>query len=478
VIPLPEGFGVALDPSVRRHDDGRLLVGGAPARTMRLTDEGREAFDRLVEARVESKDARLLARRLVDAGMAHPRPPRAEHELDAMIVVPVRDRPAELDRCLTALGTSAPVVVVDDGSCDTALIASACEHHGARLMRLEPGRGAAAARNAGIEAVDSELVAFVDSDCVAPGGWLSDLAAHFADPLVGAVAPRVVPRQTPGAASARSRFASARSPLDMGGAEAAVAPDGRVPWVPTAALVVRRRALDQPFDPALACGEDVDLVWRLHDAGWRVRYVPEVRVEHEEPTTWSGLLRRRFRYGTSVGPLARRHPGRLSHVVLRPWSTAAGALALFGRPRPALAATAAHAAVLSWRLRGTGVPPARGSQWAAASVGYAVVAAGHAATMLAAPALLGACVPRTTRRAALVLLAAAPLEDWIRRRPPLDPLRWAAACIADDVAYGAGVWRSCLVERAFEPLLPTTTPPAGDRRGVRTGPVVRRAPIV
>src|SRR5262249_25548743 len=117
--------------------------------------------------------------------------------------------------------------------------------------------------------------------------------------------------------------------------------------------------------------------------------------------------------------------------------------------------------------RNAGAPTTRAPLWAAESVGHAVVGVGHAATMLAAPALLAACVPRSTRRAALVLLAAAPLADWMRRRPPLDPVRWAAACVADDVAYGAGVWRGCLAERTFEPLLPTTR-----------GSVVRRSPIV
>ena len=47
----------------------------------------------------------------------------------------------------------------------------------------------------------------------------------------------------------------------------------KVSYVPTAALLVRRAALDSVtpgggavFDPALRYGEDVDLVWRLHDA--------------------------------------------------------------------------------------------------------------------------------------------------------------------------------------------------------------------
>ena len=78
-------------------------------------------------------------------------------------------------------------------------------------------------------------------------------------------------------------------------------PGSRVSYVPTAALLVRRSALDSVaiddaaipapghlagpgplssrgvFDPALRYGEDVDLIWRLHDAGWRVRYEPSVQ---------------------------------------------------------------------------------------------------------------------------------------------------------------------------------------------------------
>jgi hypothetical protein len=249
----------------------------------------------------------------------------------------------------------------------------------------------------------------------------------------------------------------------MGAEEGLVEPGGRVPYVPTAALVVRREALQRPFDPALRYGEDVDLVWRLHDAGWRVRYVPQVTVEHEEPSTWSGLLRRRFRYGTSAAPLSRRHPGRLSHLVMGPWPAAAAALALAGRPRATLAMTSVHASDVSLRLRKSGVRPARASLWAAAGVGHTVVGVGHAATMFAAPALLAALVPRATRRSALALLVAAPLAAWARARPPLDPLRWTVASIADDIAYGAGVWCGCASDRSIAPLRPTRFSISGQR---------------
>ena len=54
--------------------------------------------------------------------------------------------------------------------------------------------------------------------------------------------------------------------------------------------------------------------------------------------------------------------------------------------------------------------------------------------------------------AALVL--APPLLDWLDRRPPLDPARYAAARLLDDIAYSLGVWQGCAERRTIRPLLP------------------------
>lgn len=458
MIALPRDFGITFDRSVHSYDGGRLLLGGTPLRAMRVTTAGRKALDALCQGTEESEAARLLARRLVDAGMAHPRPPRATGPFDVTVVVPVRDRPTELERCLAALGSNAPIIVVDDGSVDADAVSSICARYGSTLIRVEPGKGAAAARNTGLARVESEFVAFIDSDCVASSGWLDSLANHFSDPLVGAVAPRIRPVSLASPASVLSRFTAARSPLDLGDAEGAVRPGGRVPYVPTAALVIRRAALARAFDPELRYGEDVDLVWRLHDAGWRVRYVPDVAVAHVEPSTWLGVLRRRFNYGTSAAPLSHRHPGRLAHAILSPWPTTVTALLLGRRPKSAVALGAVHGALLARRSHGNCNSPAQALQWSAASVGHTARGAGHAATMFLAPALLAALGSRSTRGAALILLAATPTEEWVRRQPRLDPLRWAAACIVDDVAYGAGVWHGCAAHRTIKPLLPVTSP--------------------
>jgi mycofactocin system glycosyltransferase len=327
---------------------------------------------------------------------------------------------------------------------------------GAQLIRLSPRQGAAAARNAGHASVATDLVAFVDSDCVVESGWLERLTDEFADPLVGAVAPRVIPVSPARATSTLARFSRARCPLDLGSEEGLVGPGLRIPYVPTAALVVRRSAVERPFDPKLSHGEDVDLVWRLHASGWRVRYVPDVTVGHIEPATWRGILRRRFSYGKSAAPLSRRHPGKLSHLVLQPWSTTAATLALARRPRSALAVMALHSVVLHRRSQAASLPRTRSLRVAAAGFGHTIVGIGHAATMFAAPALFAALASRGTRPAALALLVAPPLEEWIQERPSLDPIRWTAAVIADDIAYGAGVLHGCVTGRTLAPLLPVT----------------------
>ena len=450
--PLPADVRLVLDRSVRRHRDGRVLVGGAPLRAMRLTSAGRAAVEALLAGDAQGEAARTLGRRLVDAGLAHPRPPASPRLAEVTVVVPVRDRPAALDRCLAAVGTGVPVVVVDDGSAEPASVRAVGLRHGATVLRRERGGGPAAARNTALAAVTTPLVAFLDSDCAPEPGWLATCAAHFADPLVGAVAPRVRPEAVRGRAPARERYAEARSPLDMGGRESAVVPGGRAPYVPTAALLVRRRALGDGFDPRLRHGEDVDLVWRLHGAGWRVRLDPRATVRHAEPDTWRALLARRHRYGTSAAPLSRRHPERLAPLAVRPGPAAVAALLLARRPRSAAALAAVQGAVLARRLRPTGVPAAAALPWPARAGADTFLGAGRAATMLAGPALLAALCSRRARVPALALLAAPPLQEWLRRRPRLDPVRWTVACIADDVAYGLGVWRGCVAHRTAAPL--------------------------
>jgi mycofactocin system glycosyltransferase len=440
--PLPLGWRVELDRSVRRPRQD-LLVGGSPTRLLRLSARGVEAFTELRDGPVQTSAGATLARRLTDAGLAHPQPgPTATADL--VVVVPAHDRADLLDRCLRALADAYPVVVVDDASKDPAAIQAVADRHGARLIRRHMNGGPAAARNTGLTGTDAALIAFVDSDCAPTARALARLAAHLADPSVAAVAPRIVPDE-PGP----------RCALDLGPHPARVAPGTRTAYVPTTTLIVRRSAIGAGFDPSLRYGEDVDLIWRLTAAGALVRYDPSVRVPHVEPTELAARLRRRFRYGTSAAPLTRRHPGVLVPLVLEPWTAAALLAAVTGHPKVAATLLAGAATDEVRRRRDTGLPASGAAPALAQRLGWTARTTGSYLAQTAGPLVLAGLVNRRTRVGTTALLLAEPLASWwTRRAHATDPVRWTATHLAEDVAYGAGVIAGCARARTVAPLLP------------------------
>ena len=314
---LPDGFTVRLGEDTRARDGGRTLVGGSGTvlhlqpRAQAMLDDG------TLVAR--DPDSRSVARLLLDRGLADPVWPPAAHDDgavdDVTVVVPVQDRPRQLARLLAALPPGLPVVVVDDGSADPGPTRAVASEFGARLLRHETGRGPAAARNTGLSVVRTDHVAFLDSDVVPVPGWLALLRRHLDDPAVGVVGPRVLGAQPRPDDGWLCRYEAARSSLDLGPRPAPVQPLGRVAYLPSAALLARRAALGRGFDEDLPVAEDVDLVWRVHEAGWRVRYEPGRHRPPRPPddaravAAAQGLLRVRGGAARAAARLGRRADG-------------------------------------------------------------------------------------------------------------------------------------------------------------------------
>ena len=494
--PVPAGLRLRADSGTRLVAGGAVLVGGSPVRVLRLTPSGaRQVAAWLAGAPVgDSAAARALARRLLDAGIADPdwgayRGPVPGVD-DVTVVIPVRDRHAELARCLGGLHGLRHVIVVDDCSADPAAIAAIAGEHGARVVHRPVNGGPGAARNTGLAAAPTGLVAFLDSDCVPRAGWLDRLLPHFADPAVGAVAPRIVPHEA--GTTWLARYEGASSTLDMGGRPGIVRPGARVSYVPGAALVVRKAAAGPGFREGMYVGEDVDFVWRLAAAGWRVRYEPAAVMGHDHRIRFRAWFSRRADYGTSAAALEQLHPGAVRPLYASWWTAGAWAAALSGRPAAAAALTGTATALLARRLArvtgerwplplppAIGAPPAieadnskmrSGAAWplAARLAGGGTLAAGRPLGSalsrtwwpLAIPAAIA--IPRLRLPVAALILAP-PLLDWADRRPPLDPARYVAARLLDDAAYSLGVWHGCLVRRTARPLLPVIG------RGQRSG---------
>ena len=472
---IPAGWTLELDPSARRTDHGRVLLGGAPFRILRLTAGGAAVIDDIVAGRPlsSSRSERRLARRLVDVGLANPHPvgDAGPSLRDVAVVIPVRDMADGLAATLASIGAVGAVIVVDDGSRDAAAVRAAARS--ARVLRNDRSEGPAAARERGWRSTDLPVIAFLDAEVVADtdAGWLAPLLAHLGDDAVGAVAPRVRPAKGT-APRLLAGYERVRSSLDLGPAPALVRPGSKVPYVPTTALVVRRDALESVagFDTDLRFGEDVDLIWRLHARGWRVRYDPTVEVTHPSRPTVSAWVRQRVCYGGSAAPLARRHGRVVSPLQVSGWSALAWTAVLCGQPALGVGIGAGTTAALVPKLRGLEHPvresveiAGRGNLWAGRSVADALRRPWWPLAVVAA-----AVAPRA-RPALAAAVIIPPLLEWRSERPPVGCIQYIALRLLDDVAYGAGVWAGSVRARSVRALLPSFSGPI--RMGAeRVGP--------
>jgi len=211
------------------------------------------------------------------------------------VVVPTRDRPDALARCLAALArqrageVELEVIVVDDSDGGGAVAP------GARIVPAG-GRGPAAARNLGARAARGNIVCFTDDDCAPAPDWARRLAGACADGGAAAGTTIADPDAGPAAAAAQlltnTLMLSTRTPAGGG-----VATLGFAPTCNLACDADTLRAV--PFDEsfALAAGEDRDWCARLVASGRPLHHVPGAAVVHRPALGVTGLLRQQARYG-------------------------------------------------------------------------------------------------------------------------------------------------------------------------------------
>jgi mycofactocin system glycosyltransferase len=469
-----------LDATVRRRDGGRLLVGGTPPRMVRLSEAGAAALDAILAGAVPdpAPSGRPLARpaglestaaagagqgstadglsalagRLVGNGLVHPLPGDGRGDPEVTAVVPVLDGGARLGELVAPLAAEGPVIVVDDGSRDGS--AARAERAGARVLRHDRPLGPAAARNAGLAAAGTDLVAFLDADCEVAPGWRRGLAGLLAaEPGLALVAPRV--RSAPGD-SALARYEEAGSPLDLGPAASLVGPERRVAYLPAAALLGHRDALLGlgGFNESMRFGEDVDLVWRALAAGYQARYAPSREVRHRPRPTIGAFARQRAGYGGSAPELVRRHgnaatPLRASRHSVAIWA----ATALLG-PRALLPALAASTAIVARR----GNDAASRKALAEAALRGQTGATTHLARVLLREwlplSLAAASFSRRARCALLVAFVVDSLPVWAAAPSPAEFAGATALHALDQAGYAVGMWREMARGADFRALRP------------------------
>ena len=241
------------------------------------------------------------------------------------VVVCARNEEPLIGRCLASLERcdypALEVIVCDDGSTDgTRAVAEASPF---RVLPLEHG-GLSRARNAGLAAATGEIVAYLDADAEAHPEWPYRLALAFGEPSVAAAGgTNLTPRD--------AGFVERAITEAPGGPIHVLATDDRAEHVPGCNMAFRREALEQigGFDPIhRAAGDDVDVCWKLLDAGYEIAFSATAQVDHHRPESIARYLRQQRSYGRSERVLQGRHRHRFNGLGQARWGGS-----IYGGPR-------------------------------------------------------------------------------------------------------------------------------------------------
>lgn len=460
-MTLPSNFIVRVNEHTTIIENGAAMVGGSPTRYIRLSSRSQDALrGRDVDA--STPEGAQLAEKLLDLAMADPVVELLpELNADYTIVIPVMNRVGPLKRLLASIqkstqGQNPRIIVVDDASEDPEPLRDVAVSFGAEFLPLPVNVGPGGARNAGLALVETEFVVFLDSDLEINAETIPLLLRHFADPRVAMAVPRIKGMQHEG--SWIGKYENARSSLDLGSTAGVVKPRSPISWAPSAGVVARVSAIKNGFDPSMRVGEDVDLVWRLSETGWRVRYEPAATAEHEHRGNFKDWFVRKAQYGSGAVPLARKHPGAIAPAVMAPWSVALMA-ALIAQRKWSIPVAVLIALGTSSRNSKHLASAQNPSGFAAQLTAQGVVgaAAQTSALMLRhwwPVTLVASFYSKRIRKAALIAAVVDVAVEYEKNPNELDVVRFGAAKRLDDIAYGSGVWLASLKAGTLAALKP------------------------
>jgi O-antigen biosynthesis protein len=204
------------------------------------------------------------------------------------------------------------VIVVDDGSSDAST--EIAHEHGATVVGIDH-RGLSTARNAGIAEATGEIVAFLDDDAYPDPDWLHYVAAALRTPgHAGIGGPNIPPDD---GLVAECVAAAPGGPIHV------LISDREAEHLPGCNMAFRKSALEEigGFDEQFrVAGDDVDVCWRLQEAGWTLGFSAGAVVMHRRRDSVRRYLKQQYGYGKAEALLERKWPSRYNRAGSSRWS--------------------------------------------------------------------------------------------------------------------------------------------------------------
>lgn len=254
----------------------------------------------------------------------------------SIILVSFNDRRRLLE-CLASVrsdpqAAACEILVVDNASTDGSPEAVRAGFPGVRLIANSDNVGFSKANNRGVAESRGAFLLFLNTDTLVPAGAIAALLERLrSDPSVGAVGPALVHRPGDYQVSFGNRVGFAAqifqkivlNPLHKR-ALRRTRRERAVGWLSAACLLCRREAFESAggFDERFFLYfEDIDLCFRIGEAGGKLLFVPAVEVGHEGGATTSSSLAvraaSRFEYRRSQSLFYEKHGSRISRRLLR-----------------------------------------------------------------------------------------------------------------------------------------------------------------
>lgn len=209
------------------------------------------------------------------------------------LIIPVYNGEKYLAACLdSVLGQDFfdyEVILVDNNSNDKTkeIIEGFINKSDKFLYIFEKERGRARARNAGLNIAGGEIIAMIDSDCVASSDWLKKISA----PIINGEELVVLGFEKDIVNNYWSRM---RQKADWRFMKSKIN-NGYINHLDTKNFAIKADLLKRlRFNPELLAGEDWDLYLRLRIENIRIKFLPDLFVEHNHNSSFFDLFRNQF----------------------------------------------------------------------------------------------------------------------------------------------------------------------------------------
>lgn len=235
------------------------------------------------------------------------------------IIIPVYNDPqgirATIESLLSQLThDNVSILIVDNGSTDNTrnvIDGYVQDQESIHVLSEDKIQGAYAARNKGLRAADSEIIAFLDADESVSEQWIKHateaMQEQDVDYLGCNVELTLAKKTLIGKYNAYTGF-PVKQYLE------------KEHYAPTCALLVRQELFEDVglFDARLVSGGDREFGDRVHEAGYDQGYTEDATVYHPARTAFESLAKKNFRVGRGFCQKQRHYPERYGRPGIPP----------------------------------------------------------------------------------------------------------------------------------------------------------------